>query len=152
MTGAGTEPAVHAMNESETRVERYRDAHRRVLERIATACARDGREPDAVTLVAVSKTVAADALRDAELLANAAASGTVSSFADYGATRDVLSQPLFEVTDAIASFAWDLDQLKVLHRMLNSAMKHEIEHILTLDDAHSWRPRTTPPIIMEDAA
>ena len=54
-----------AMNETETRVERYRDARARVLERIAAACARAGRSPDAVTLVAVSKTVAADALRDA---------------------------------------------------------------------------------------
>ncbi|HEX6868947.1 MAG TPA: hypothetical protein VF119_09085, partial [Candidatus Limnocylindrales bacterium] len=48
-----------------SRVERYRDARTRVLERIAAACARAGRPPDGVTLVAVSKTVAADALRDA---------------------------------------------------------------------------------------
>jgi len=53
------------MNESETRVERYRDARARVVERIAEACAGAGRSPDEVTLVAVSKTVAADALRDA---------------------------------------------------------------------------------------
>ena len=65
MTGAGPEPAVHPMNESETRVERYRDARARVLERIAAACARAGRPPDEVTLVAVSKTVAVEALRDA---------------------------------------------------------------------------------------
>jgi pyridoxal phosphate enzyme (YggS family) len=53
------------MSDSETRVPRYRDARARVLERIAAACSRAGRAPDAVTLVAVSKTVAADALRDA---------------------------------------------------------------------------------------
>ena len=53
------------MNGSETRVEAYRDARARILARIAAACARAGREPDEVTLVAVSKTVAADALRDA---------------------------------------------------------------------------------------
>ncbi len=53
------------MSDSETRVERYRDARRQVLERIATACGRAGRSPDEVTLVAVSKTVAAEALRDA---------------------------------------------------------------------------------------
>ena len=53
------------MSEPETRVERYRDARARILERIAAACARGGRSPDEVTLVAVSKTVAADALRDA---------------------------------------------------------------------------------------
>jgi len=53
------------MNEPEARVERYRDARARVLERIAAACARAHRAPEDVTLVAVSKTVAADALRDA---------------------------------------------------------------------------------------
>ena len=53
------------MNGSDSRVERYREARGRVLERIADACARAGREPGEVTLVAVSKTVAADALRDA---------------------------------------------------------------------------------------
>lgn len=53
------------MNEAEGRVERYRHARARVLERIAAACARVGRDPAEVTLVAVSKTVAADALRDA---------------------------------------------------------------------------------------
>lgn len=47
------------------RVDRYRAARERVLERIAAACARSGRDPDAVTLVAVSKTVASDRLRDA---------------------------------------------------------------------------------------
>jgi hypothetical protein len=53
------------MNESETRIERYRAARGRVLERIAAACTRAGRDPAEVTLVAVSKTVPADALRDA---------------------------------------------------------------------------------------
>jgi len=47
------------------RSEAYRAAHERVLARIAAACARAGRDPGAVTLVAVSKTVPADALRDA---------------------------------------------------------------------------------------
>jgi pyridoxal phosphate enzyme (YggS family) len=53
------------MTEPGTRVERYRDARAHVLQRIADACARAGRQPGSVTLVAVSKTVAADALRDA---------------------------------------------------------------------------------------
>ena len=53
------------MNDPETRVERYRHARAGVLERIEAACARAGRSPAEVTLVAVSKTVAADALRDA---------------------------------------------------------------------------------------
>ncbi len=53
------------MSEPDDRVERYRAARERVLERIAAACARVGRDPSEVTLVAVSKTVPADALRDA---------------------------------------------------------------------------------------
>jgi pyridoxal phosphate enzyme (YggS family) len=53
------------MIDPEARIERYRAARARVLDRIATACARVGRDPAAVTLLAVSKTVPADALRDA---------------------------------------------------------------------------------------
>ena len=53
------------MTEPDARVERYRAARERVFERIAAACARAGRQPAEVTLVAVSKTVPAEALRDA---------------------------------------------------------------------------------------
>jgi flavin-dependent dehydrogenase len=76
-----------------------------------------------------------DALRDAELLANAAAAGTEADFADYAATRDDLSMPLFEVSDAIAALDWDLDQIKALHLTLNHAMKREVEHLMALGDA-----------------
>ncbi len=48
-----------------TRIEQYRAARERVAARMADACARAGRRPAEVTLVAVSKTVPADALRDA---------------------------------------------------------------------------------------
>jgi len=47
------------------RIEAYRAARRAVLDRIAAACRRAGRDPGTVSLVAVSKTVAADSLRDA---------------------------------------------------------------------------------------
>jgi len=53
------------MIDPDARIERYRAARERVLERIAAACTRAGRAPEEVTLVAVSKTVPADALRDA---------------------------------------------------------------------------------------
>jgi pyridoxal phosphate enzyme (YggS family) len=43
----------------------FRAARTAVLQRIDAACARAGRDPSTVTLVAVSKTVAADRLRDA---------------------------------------------------------------------------------------
>lgn len=47
------------------RIETLRAARERVLARIAAACARVGRDPAEVTLLAVSKTVPAEALRDA---------------------------------------------------------------------------------------
>jgi pyridoxal phosphate enzyme (YggS family) len=50
---------------TESRVERYRSARAGVLERIHAASIRAGRDADEVTLLAVSKTVPADALRDA---------------------------------------------------------------------------------------
>ena len=50
---------------SDDEVEALRVAHARVLERIADACARVGRDPGTVTLVAVSKTVPAARLRHA---------------------------------------------------------------------------------------
>ncbi|HVL54121.1 MAG TPA: hypothetical protein VM344_07640, partial [Vitreimonas sp.] len=43
--------------------EPLRTAHQRVLDRIAAACARAGRDPGSVTLVAVSKTVPPERLR-----------------------------------------------------------------------------------------
>ena len=48
-----------------SRLEAYRAARADVLGRIGAACSRAGRDPATVTLVAVSKTVPADALRDA---------------------------------------------------------------------------------------
>ena len=81
-----------------------------------------------------------DALRDAELLANAAATGTEAGFADYAMTRDALSMPLFEVSDAIAALDWDLDQIKSLHQTLNVAMKREVEHVLSLGEGAATVP------------
>jgi flavin-dependent dehydrogenase len=81
-----------------------------------------------------------DALRDAELLANAATTGTEAGFADYAMTRDALSMPLFEVSDAIAALDWDLDQIKSLHQTLNVAMKREVEHVLSLGEGAATVP------------
>lgn len=50
---------------SADRVEQYRAARAAVLARIAAASARAGRDPADVTLVAVSKTIDADSVRDA---------------------------------------------------------------------------------------
>jgi hypothetical protein len=67
-----------------------------------------------------------DALRDAELLASAAAEGSESALAAYEAARDELSIRLFEVTDRIASMAWDTAELKELHQALSDEMKREV--------------------------
>ena len=80
-----------------------------------------------------------DALRDAELLAEAAVAGSVRAFAQYAATRDALSLPLFAVTDAIASFAWDLDELRAHHHKLNTAMKQEVEHLAAMSPSAQKR-------------
>lgn len=77
-----------------------------------------------------------DALRDAELLANAASAGAME---EYRETRDALSLSLFEATDAIAALDWDLDQLKVLHQRLNQAMKWEVQHLLALPNLDQAR-------------
>jgi pyridoxal phosphate enzyme (YggS family) len=60
-----TEPGSAAIEERSARIEAYRAARARVLERIAAASRRAGRDPAEVTLVAVSKTVDAERLRDA---------------------------------------------------------------------------------------
>ena len=73
-----------------------------------------------------------DAFRDAELLANAVRRGGKAALADYQAERDALSLPLFEATDAVASFAWDLNTLKEHHLALNRAMKAEVRHLADL--------------------
>ncbi|MGK7867963.1 FAD-dependent oxidoreductase [Falsiroseomonas sp. E2-1-a20] len=75
-----------------------------------------------------------DALRDAELLAEVALHGTPAAFATYETTRDALSLPVFEATDAIASFEWDLAGVQALHRALNRAMKPEVEHLMARAD------------------
>ncbi|MFZ2102422.1 MAG: NAD(P)/FAD-dependent oxidoreductase [Oricola sp.] len=69
-----------------------------------------------------------DALRDAEILARAFAGGA-STLDGYQQTRDALSRELFEVTDAIASLTWSLEELKVLHMRLNGIMKEEQDWI-----------------------
>ena len=74
-----------------------------------------------------------DALRDAELLARAVGSGSDRALAEYQSARDELSRGLFEITDSIAGFEWDLDRLKALHEDLSKTMNHEVEALLGLD-------------------
>ncbi len=71
-----------------------------------------------------------DALRDAEFLAQAVGRGTDDALADYQSTRDELSGELFEITDTIAGFEWDLEQLRPLHLELSKTMNHECSELV----------------------
>jgi 2-polyprenyl-6-methoxyphenol hydroxylase-like FAD-dependent oxidoreductase len=71
-----------------------------------------------------------DALRDAELLASAVADGRASALSEYQTTRDELARGLFEVTDEIASFNWDLTSVRVLHETLAHEMSREVKLLL----------------------
>ena len=74
-----------------------------------------------------------DALRDAEFLARAVERGSDAALAAYQSNRDALSRELFEITDAIAGFEWDLESLKPLHKALSVAMNNEVDALLALD-------------------
>lgn len=73
-----------------------------------------------------------DALRDAELLARAVLDGRSGALAAYQSERDALSRPLFDVTEAIASFRWSLDEVKFLHTQLSASMRAEADHVAGL--------------------
>jgi flavin-dependent dehydrogenase len=77
-----------------------------------------------------------DALRDADLLARAILCGRSRALADYQATRDALSKPLFDATNAIASFRWTLDEIKSLHAELSASMQAESVHVANLTGPH----------------
>ncbi len=65
------------------------------------------------------------ALRDAELLTRSR--GCRTTWSGYQAERDRLSLPMLEIADRIASYAWDLPEVRVLLRRLASAMAEEVE-------------------------
>jgi menaquinone-9 beta-reductase len=73
-----------------------------------------------------------DALRDAQLLSRGIIDGSSRGLDAYQRERDELSLPLLRTTDAIASFMWDLDEVKQLHADLSAAMKAESHHIANL--------------------
>jgi 2-polyprenyl-6-methoxyphenol hydroxylase-like FAD-dependent oxidoreductase len=73
-----------------------------------------------------------DALRDAQLLSRAIADGGTGGLEGYQRERDELSLPLLRASDAIASFSWDLDEIKHLHADLSAVMKAEANHVANL--------------------
>ncbi|MGB9226313.1 FAD-dependent oxidoreductase [Mycobacterium sp.] len=80
-----------------------------------------------------------DALRDADLLARAVleaprgGQAQLSALHDYERTRDRLSEPLFDITERIASYRWDLDELRGHLRELSQAMRPEVDALRALD-------------------
>ena len=80
-----------------------------------------------------------DALRDAELLARAVIDAPRNGQAqlnvlhEYERTRDRLSEPLFDITEHIASYEWDLSELRCRLRELSDAMRPEVDTLLGLD-------------------
>ncbi|HEX5769937.1 MAG TPA: NAD(P)/FAD-dependent oxidoreductase [Nocardioidaceae bacterium] len=87
-----------------------------------------------------------DALRDAELLANAvveAVSGArpePQALAAYQRQRDALSTRLFAATEAITAYDWDMADIRRLLREVSSAMTDEVEALEALPD------RVTTPV------
>lgn len=80
-----------------------------------------------------------DALIDAELLARAldrVLAGTddpTRALAGYERVRDDLAIPLFDITDAVAGFAWTLDEVQQLHLKMSDAMQAEVDVLAALD-------------------
>ena len=83
-----------------------------------------------------------DALRDAELLARAILDGRAGTLEAYQHERDALSEPLFHDTEAIASFRWNLDEVKTLHSSLSASMQAECEYMAGLPAAVRREPQT----------
>jgi flavin-dependent dehydrogenase len=80
-----------------------------------------------------------DALRDAELLARAVLAAPPgpsrdAALLDYEDLRDRLSAPLFGITERIASYRWDLAELRELLPSLSAAMRPELAALRALDE------------------
>jgi flavin-dependent dehydrogenase len=79
-----------------------------------------------------------DALRDAELLSDsllAAWAGAVpetTALATYQSTRDALSRRLFDVTEEIAGYDWEMSRLPTLLRQVSASMTDEVEMLAGL--------------------
>lgn len=73
-----------------------------------------------------------DALRDAEILALGVQAGTETGLAGYQTARDDLSMRLFDITDEIASFTWDMARLQHLHKEMSDEMTRETRYLRDL--------------------
>jgi menaquinone-9 beta-reductase len=91
-----------------------------------------------------------DALRDAEILARAVVLGSDRALADYQAVRDELSLGLFDVTDKIASFEWDLTTVQEWHHVLVDEMGREVKWLRQLE-SDSPVPARAPDLLVRNA-
>jgi flavin-dependent dehydrogenase len=93
-----------------------------------------------------------DALRDSELVADEileSLTGVIPeaiALARYQATRDRLSSRLFEATDRVASYDWDVREVRGLLRQVSSAMSDEVDHLATLPERRGRDAELAPKI------
>lgn len=86
-----------------------------------------------------------DALRDAELLADAVLASSAGrlppavALARYQADRDRLSADLFAATEQVAAYDWGIDQVQGLLRRVSSAMSDEVEYLESRPDRRLGR-------------
>jgi flavin-dependent dehydrogenase len=85
-----------------------------------------------------------DALRDAELLARAVERGTERALSEYQELRDDMALGLFEASDVIAGYDWDLARLRETHLFMSEEMNREANFLneLDRDDRSSLERRT----------
>ena len=74
-----------------------------------------------------------DALRDAEMLANAVITGADSALAEYQSERDAFAVEFLDLSDEVASFDWDMDRIKELHIRLSKLMNRECDFVRSFD-------------------
>ena len=86
-----------------------------------------------------------DALRDAELLARAAVlmlDGDRTALRHYDRVRDQLSAPVWDLTERIAGYRWDLAEIRDLLPALSRAMRPAVAALQALEPLeHLWAAR-----------
>jgi cation diffusion facilitator CzcD-associated flavoprotein CzcO len=79
-----------------------------------------------------------DAFRDAELLARAVVAAPDpgpaqrNALAEYESVRDALALPMLDVTERLASYDWEVTEVRQLLRKLASVMTDELELLATV--------------------